>query len=147
MRDQKKTLSIFIFNEGQLRFLKYSLVFFLPIIISYIILEFLAMGIPINYKKISEYFNRHSNEIELMALGSSQVKTGFNPALSDEKAINFASTSQHHKEDFHILKDTRARTPNLKYVLLEISYNHLELPYHPNDYWKHTIYLKYYNVN
>src|SRR5690606_27556358 len=58
-----------------------------------------------------------------------------------------ASTSQHHNEDFHILKGTIDRLPKLKYVLLEVSYNHLELPHHPNDYWKNTIYLKYYNVN
>ncbi|WP_410005372.1 hypothetical protein [Aequorivita nionensis] len=91
--------------------------------------------------------NAHSQEIEVMAFGSSQMKCGFNPALSDESAINFASTSQHHNEDFHILKGTIDRLPKLKHVLLEVSYNHLELPYHPNDYWKNTIYLKYYNVN
>ncbi|XOL42326.1 hypothetical protein KCTC32420_02721 [Aequorivita nionensis] len=147
MPGPKRTLSIFSFSKTQKRFLKYCLGFFIPVAIAYCILELLVLNIPINYKIFGNYLNAHSQEIEVMAFGSSQMKCGFNPALSDESAINFASTSQHHNEDFHILKGTIDRLPKLKHVLLEVSYNHLELPYHPNDYWKNTIYLKYYNVN
>lgn len=147
MPGPKRTLSIFSFNKTQKRFLKYCLGFFIPVIIAYFILELLVLNIPINYKVFGTYLDKHSRKIEVMALGSSQMKCGFNPALSDESAINFASTSQHHNEDFHILKGTIDRLPKLKHVLLEVSYNHLELPHHPNDYWKNTIYLKYYNVN
>ncbi|WP_146743738.1 hypothetical protein [Aequorivita sp. CIP111184] len=82
-----------------------------------------------------------------MALGSSQVRCGFNPALSNKIAINIASSSQHHKEDFLILQGTIDRLPNLKYVLFEVSYMHLELPYHSNEFWKNNIYLKYYDIN
>ncbi len=147
MQGPKRTLYIFNFNGVQLRFLKYCLAFFAPVIFAYIILEALALNLQLNYKVFGNYFDARSNEIEIMALGSSQMKNAFNPDFSKLPAINFASTSQHHNEDFHILKGTRDRVPNLKYVLLEISYNHLELPHHPNDYWKNTIYLKYYGVN
>jgi hypothetical protein len=147
MQGPKRTLSIFSFSKAQLRFLKYCLWFFTPVVVVYFILELLVLNIPMNYKIYGQYFDEHSKEIQVMATGSSQMKCAFNPALSDKEAINFASTSQHHNEDFHILKGTRKRTPELKYVLLEVSYNHLELPHHPNDYWKNTIYLKYYGVN
>ncbi|SRX75889.1 hypothetical protein [Aequorivita antarctica] len=147
MPDPKKTLSIFSFSEAQLRFLKYCLVFFTPVVIAYFVLELLVLNIPINYKVFGNYLKTHSQEIEIMGLGSSQMKCGFNPAFIDKRAINLSSTSQHHNEDFHILKGTINRLPKLKYVLLEVSYNHLELPHHPNDYWKNTIYLKYYGVN
>lgn len=147
MPDPKKTLSIFSFSEAQLRFLKYCAVFFIPVIIAYFILELLVLEIPINYKVYGNHLNNHSEEIEVMALGSSQMKCAFNPAVSNKSAINFASTSQHHNEDFHILKGTIDRLPKLKTVVLEISCNHLELPHHANDYWKNSIYLKYYNVN
>lgn len=147
MQGPKRTLSIFNFNDAQLRFLKYCIGFFTPVIIAYTVLELLVLNLPINYKVFGDYFNEHSNEIEVIALGSSQMKCGFNPDFSDESASNFASTSQHHNEDFHIIKGTRNRASNLKYVLLEVSYNHLELPHHPNDYWKNSIYLKYYGVN
>jgi hypothetical protein len=147
MPDQKKTLSIFSFSEVQLRFLKYCLVFFIPVVIAYFILELLVLNIPINYKVFGNYLNVHAQEIEVMGLGSSQMKCGFNPEFSSESAINLASTSQHHNEDFYILKGTKERLPRLKYILLEVSYNHLELPHHPNDYWKNTIYLNYYGVN
>ncbi|MCB0465030.1 MAG: hypothetical protein KDC78_05050 [Aequorivita sp.] len=147
MPGQKKTLSIFSFNKAQLRFLKYCLGFFTPVVLTYIVLELLVLNIPINYKVFGEYLDAHSQEIEVMALGSSQMKCGFNPANCDENAINLASTSQHHNEDFHIMEGTKDRLPKLKYVLMEVSYNHLELPHHSNDYWKNTIYLKYYGVN
>ncbi len=147
MPDSKKISSISNFNKSQLQFLKYCLLFFIPVIVIYCILEILALNLPINYKVAGDYLNSHSQKIELMALGSSQVKCGFNPALSNKTAINLASTSQHHKEDFLILQGTIDRLPKLKYVLFEVSYMHLELPYHPNDYWKNNIYLKYYKVN
>src|SRR5690606_32496243 len=116
-------------------------------VVVYSILEMFATDLPINYKVVGEYLKSNSNKIELMALGSSQVKAGFNPAVCNKTAITLASASQHHKEDFLILQGTIDRLPNLKYVLFEVSYMHLELPYHQNDYWKNTIYLKYYNVN
>ncbi len=147
MPDPKKTLSIFSFNEVQLRFLKYCLGFFIPVVLAYFVLEMLVLNVPINYKVFGKYLDEHTQEIVLLGLGSSQMKCGFNPEFSDKNAINLASTSQHHNEDFHILKGTRDRLPKLKYVLLEVSYNHLELPHHPNDYWKNTVYLKYYRVN
>ncbi len=147
MPDQKKASFIFNFSKAQLRFLKYCLGFFLPVVVAYAVLELLVLNIPINYKVFGNYFHTHSNEIAVMGLGSSQLKCGFNPAICDESAINFASTSQHHNEDFNILKGTIERLPNLKTILLEVSYNHLELPHHENDYWKNTVYLKYYGVN
>lgn len=143
----KRTLSIFSFNKAQLRFLKYCVVFLIPVILAYIVLELLVLNIPINYKVFGHYLDKHSQEIEVLGLGSSQEKNGFNPALSDKSALNLGSTGQHHNEDFHILKGTIERLPKLKYVVMEVSYNHLELPHRPNDYWKNTIYLKYYDVN
>ncbi len=147
MPGQKRTLSIFNFSRTQLKFLKYCLLFFLPIVVGYTILEILALNLPMNYKLFGNYLNTHSKSIQVMALGSSQMKNAFNPALSEKEAINFASTSQHHNEDFQILQQTRERLPNLQYILLEVSYNHLELPHHPSNYWKNSIYLKYYGVN
>lgn len=147
MPDPKRSSSIFNFSKKQLLFLRYCIWFFIPVVIVYAILEVLVVAIPLNYKIIGEYLKTDKNDIEVIALGSSQMKTAFNPALSNIPSINFASTSQHHKEDFNILKQTRERFPKLKYVLLELSYNHLELPYHPNDYWKNNVYLKFYDVN
>lgn len=147
MPDPKKTSSIFSFSKAQLGFLKYCLAFFAPVVIAYAVLELLVLNIPINYKVFGQYFHAHAQEIEVMGLGSSQMKCAFNAALCHENAINFASTSQHHNEDFHILKGTIDRLPKLKTVVMEVSYNHLELPHHSTDYWKNSVYLKYYGVN
>ncbi len=147
MPDQKKTLSIFSFNKAQLSLLKYCGLFFTPVILAYFVLELLVLNIPINYKVFGSYLDTHAEDIEVLGLGSSQIKNSFNPALCNHSALNLASTGQHHNEDFHLLKGTIDRMPNLKYVVMEVSYNHLELPHRPSDYWKNTVYLKYYNVN
>ena len=143
----KRSSSIFNFSKKQLLLLKWAVLFFIPVTIVYGILEVMVLEIPMNYKIIGSHLKANADEIELAAFGSSQIKTAFNPALSTKMAINFASTSQHHNEDFHILKQTQKRLPKLKYILLEVSYNHFELPHHPSDYWKNTIYLKHYDVN
>ncbi|MBG42884.1 MAG: hypothetical protein CL530_02845, partial [Aequorivita sp.] len=103
--------------------------------------------LPINYKVVGEYLESNATKIELVALGSSQVKCSFNPTYSNVPAINMASSSQHHKEDYLILRGLMDRLPNLKYILFEISYMHLELPYHSENYWKNNLYLKYYGIN
>ena len=82
MPGPKRTLSIFSFSKTQKRFLKYCLGFFIPVIIAYFILELLVLNIPINYKVFGTYLDTHSQEIEVMALGSSQMKCGFNPAVA-----------------------------------------------------------------
>ncbi len=147
MPDLRKTLSISSFNRPQRQLLKACVIFFVPLVIIYAVLETVAVRLPITYKIISEYLQAEAPNIKLMALGSSQVKSAFNPALSSVPAITLASSSQHHKEDFLILQGTIDRLPSLEYVLFEISYMHLELPYHSKDYWKNTMYLKYYGVN
>ena len=147
MPHQRKPSFIFNFSRAQTQLLKTCGLFFAPVIVVYFLLEHLILGVPTNYKIVGKQLDHHSQEIELMALGSSQMKCAFNPALSSKMAINFGSTSQHHNEDFEILKGTIQRLPKLKFVLMEVSFNHLELPHHPTDFWKNTVYLKYYNVN
>lgn len=147
MPDLKKILSISNFNKSLQQFLKYCMFFFTPVIVMYCILEILALQLPVTYKIVSEYLESNSSKIEFIALGSSQVKGGINPSLLQLRAITLASASQHHKEDFLILQGVIDRLPKLKYVLFEVSYMHLELPYHSQNYWKNNIYLNYYGIN
>ena len=147
MPDFKKILSIFNFSKSIQEFLKYCVFFFTPVVMTYCLLEVLALQIPITFKVVGDYLESNSTKIELVALGSSQVKCSFNPALSHVPAINMASSSQHHKEDYLILKGVIDKLPKLKYILFEVSYMHLELPYHSQNYWKNNIYLNYYGIN
>tara|TARA_R110000787_G_scaffold188717_1_gene300482 strand:+ start:3452 stop:4318 length:867 start_codon:yes stop_codon:yes gene_type:complete len=110
-------------------------------------MEVLTLNIPTNYKKNSAYFNESKSEIELIALGSSQMDGAINPEFLDKSSICLASSSQHHKLDFTILKQLSTSTKKLKYVVLELSNSHLELPHNSKDFWKNAVYLKFFNVN
>ena len=147
MRGRKSNLSIFSFKEAQQSYLKQVLVFFIPVVLIFILVEILVLQIPANYKTTSDYFYSEKDKIEILALGPSQTNSAINPAHFDRPAMCLASTSQHHNLDFEILKQTKDRLPKLQYVILELSSSHLVLPHNSKIFWKNSIYLKYYNVN
>lgn len=147
MQDQKKNSSISSFKKDFLHFVKISCFFFIPVILVYVVLEALVIQIPTSYKLKGEYLNKNADNIEIMFLGSSQIKNSVNPKLIDRSSINLSSTSQHHNTDFKILKQTRDRIPKLNTVILEVSYGHFELPHNTKYFWKNNLFLKYYNVN
>ena len=147
MQDQQSNSFIFNFSKKQLSILKYSLVFFIPVLLVLILLELLVLNIPMNYKSNSNYFYKNKNVIEVMALGSSQMAGAVNPKYIDKPTICLASASQHHKLDFTIIKQLQPSLKNLKYVILELSSSHLELPHNSKNFWKNSVYLKYFNVN
>ncbi len=147
MQDQKSNLSIFSFKKLQRSFLKRMLVFFIPVVVLYTTIELLVLQIPLNYVITSTFFNSEKEEIEIMALGPSQTNSAINPEYFDRTTISLSSASQHHNLDFNILKQTKSRLPKLKYVILELSYAHLEHPHNSKSFWKNSVYLKYYDVN
>ena len=129
MPDLRKSSSIFSFNKGQKSFLKWALVFFIPVIAIYAILEVLVLQIPFNYVNVSEHLASEAKNIKILTTGSSQMKCAVNPDFFETPAINFGSTSQHHNTDYSIITQTKDRLENLEVVVLELSYSHLELPH------------------
>ena len=147
MQDQKKSSSIFSFSKAQISFIKWVLAFFIPAILFYAVLEVLVLQIPFKYNKISDYLITEGKNIKILTVGSSQMRSAVNPKYFDEPAINFGSTQQHHNTDYHLITQTRDRLKKLEYVVLELSYSHLELPHNSKFFWKNNIFLKYYDVN
>lgn len=127
--------------------IKYSILFFIPVIGIYILLEALVLSMPANYKNSSDYYNENKNSIEIIALGSSQMAGAINPEYFNKPAICLASSSQHHKLDFTIFKQLQLESKKTKYVIIELSPNHLNLPHNTKSFWKNSVYLKYFNVN
>jgi hypothetical protein len=99
------------------------------------------------YTYISNYLQQDQGRIELLVLGSSQTKTAVNPEWLSTPTLNLASTSQHHDTDFKLYSEIKDRLPNLKTVLIEVSYSHFELPHNGPDFWKNNIYLEYFDAN
>tara|TARA_R100000935_G_scaffold55682_2_gene85977 strand:- start:70702 stop:71643 length:942 start_codon:yes stop_codon:yes gene_type:complete len=121
--------------------------FFIPVVLGYLAVEFATRELPMSYRYISEYMKTEGETIEVLALGSSQVKNAINPAFIDLKTLNLASGSQHHDTDFKLLKQLLPKLPNVKTVIIEASYSHFELPHNSSAFWKNSIYLTYYGAN
>ena len=129
------------------KFLSYGLIFFLPVVTVYIAVEHFTRNIPSAYPLLEKQIETRSDSFQTLILGSSQIMSGINPEWLDSQTLNLASGSQHHDTDFKLLKGLVSRLPNLKTVILEVSYSHFELPHNGSEYWKNSIYLKYYDIN
>lgn len=147
MPDPKKSSSIFNFSASQLRLLKYTGIFFAPVLLIVFLLEMLIVDLPSEYKIVGDFLEDQSDEIEVAVFGSSQIKNSVNPQFIDKNTLNISSSAQHHNTDFSLLKGLTDRLPNLKTVVFEVSYGHFEIPHNSKFYWKHSVFLKYYGIN
>ncbi|MDX1461798.1 MAG: hypothetical protein R3359_01975 [Marinirhabdus sp.] len=102
---------------------------------------------PSSYAALAEYMDDEAENIEVLVLGSSQMKSGINPEYISQPTLNLAAGNQHHDTDFKLLKQLIDRFPKLQTVVLETSYSHFELPHNGKRFWKNVIYLQYYGVN
>ncbi|QNJ98920.1 hypothetical protein [Constantimarinum furrinae] len=123
------------------------LIFFLPVLGGVLIAEYLSREITSGYKINSTYLNAEAGSMEVLILGSSQIKDGINVAILQQPSINMASGDQHHNTDFKLLKGLDSRLPKLTTVVLEVSYSHFELPHNSPDFWKNSVYYEYYGIN
>jgi len=128
-------------------FLKHIALFFLSVVLGYLIIEYYTRQLPLGYTNISTQLEKEQSNIEILILGSSQIKNAINPEWLDQPAISLTSGNQHHDTDFKLLKGVLSRLNSLETVVLEISYNHFELPHNGSRFWKNSIYYNYYNVN
>ena len=121
--------------------------FFTPAVLGYLAIEYVTLKLPTSYAAISEYMEAEAPAIEVLVLGSSQMKGGINPAYLSQPTLNLAAGNQHHDTDFKLLQQLLDKFPKLQTVVLETSYSHFELPHNGKHFWKNNIYLKYYGVN
>jgi hypothetical protein len=131
----------------QRKFIISLFAFFIPVVLGYLAIEYATLRLPMSYTHISKYIAAEAEHIEVLALGSSQVKNAINPALIDSPTLNLASGDQHHDTDFKLLRQLLPKLPSVKTVILEVSYGHFELPHNGPNFWKNSVYLKYYGAN
>lgn len=131
----------------QRKFLTYCLLFFVPVVAGYLVMEYLSLGLPSVIKANQTYIESTQDGFEALVLGSSQIQSAVNAEWLDSSTLNLASGDQHHDTDFKLLKGFVPKLTQLKTVVIEVSYSHFELPHNGVDFWKNSLYLKYYNVN
>ena len=112
------------------------------------VMEYFSAQLPSVFKVNEAYIQQEQNQFETLVLGSSQMQSAVNPEWLDSPTLNLASGDQHHDTDFKLLKGIQGKNlSNLKTIVLEVSYSHFELPHNGPNFWKHSLYLKYYDIN
>jgi hypothetical protein len=131
----------------QRRFLTYSLLFFIPIVLAYAAIEWFTNKIPSTYSVNQKYIEKENQNIETLILGSSHLMNAVNAEWMDSTTLNLASGNQHFDTDFKLFEEINPKFPGLKNIVLEVSYSHFEMPINGKDFWKNSLYYKYYDVN
>lgn len=131
----------------QRKFITYCLIFFIPVVIGYLMVEYFTLELPSSFKANKEYIEKNKDDFTTLILGSSQIQSAVNPEWLSSATLNLASGDQHHDTDLKILQAFVPRLKQLKTVVIEVSYSHFELPHNGPDFWKNSLYLKFYDVN
>ncbi len=127
------------------KFFLNAFLFALPILVILIMLEALARNMPSElYEEKKQYIEENISKIELMVLGTSQVTCSVNPDYISIPSINMANGSQSYEYDYYLLDHYIDRLTNLKYVMLELSYQSLYFDMIVNNGFRSYYYYMYY---
>ncbi|MFT6416907.1 MAG: hypothetical protein ACJARZ_002259 [Dokdonia sp.] len=110
-------------------------------------LEFWVRNVPSSPKAIATYLHKESENLEVLVLGASQNQGAIHPKFMSWPTINLASGHQDYAEDFAMLSQLKERLPKLNTIILSMTFAHLDTPPNKQEFWKHTTFLNYYNVN
>ena len=95
---------------------------------SLIIIVFLTVGeivvrcLPSSYSYKYGYIKEHGSAITTIVLGSSHTYYGIMPSELGDSVFNLANISQTPEYDFELLKEYGSYMPNLRRVIIPISY-------------------------
>ena len=106
-------------------FLKRLVIFFLPFLFFYLLLEINLSQIPNYYIQKKEYLDSQLNEIEILSTGSSHGNS-INPQFLSRKGFNLFNDAEDIYYDVRLIEKYLGRMPNLKIIIVPISYFSLE---------------------
>jgi len=107
-------------------FLKRSIIFTLPVLISFCIIEILLAKSDFSYTVQQQQLEEASDSIEVLILGPSYSFTGLNPGLFMLKAFNLSNNNQDLYYDCRLLEKYEPYLKNLKIVIFNIGYQTLD---------------------
>ena len=104
------------------RFLKYLLLFFIPVFVGLAVVERLFRQIPNDYSYKNEWLSNNAGSIRVLNMGSSHAFFGIEPSLFSCKAFNAAHVSQSIKYDHFIFSKFVNEMDSLEVLVLPVSY-------------------------
>lgn len=123
------------------------ILFLIPVAVIGVLAEIMLRNIPNDYKLKAGYLTTQSKNVETLILGSSHTMYGVNPEYFDDNAFNLSHVSQTIDIDYEMLKQYKPQMPNLKTVVLRLSYTTLfeKLNNAPEE-WRLKDYTIYYDL-
>lgn len=122
-------------------------VFLVPIIVFFGLMEISLRNIPNDYSFKKKYLDNNSNNIEVLYLGSSHVYYGVNPEFSNYASFNAAHISQSLDYDLAILNKYKNCWNSLRYIILPVDYFSLYSTLKDGkEKWRVKNYALYYGI-
>ena len=126
-------------------FIKYALLFMLPIIILAIAAECFMRSIPNEYKYKNQWMNQHADSLETLVIGSSVGFYGVRPEFFSTNAFNLATISERPEYDYFLLKKYLPISKKLKNVVYPLFYEiFVDPPFEQSQEWPRASYFKIY---
>ncbi len=125
-------------------FVRYTVLFFLPVVLLAGAAEILIREIPKNYIEKRIYLDTHADSLEVLFLGNSHAMDGINPDFIQKKSFNAAFPSQTYDLDLSILRHYDSEWKKLEYIVLPVSYCSLfEILSQGKEDWRVKNYVLY----
>lgn len=130
------------------KFNKRVIIFSVPLLLLFFILELLLREIPNDYSYKRNYLDNNSNEIEVLFMGNSHVYYGVNPIYSKYNCFNGAYVSQALNCDKAIIEKYKKKWSKLNYIFLPVDYSSLFTSLENGiEKWRIKNYSIYYGIN
>ncbi|MDT0642846.1 hypothetical protein RM553_08390 [Zunongwangia sp. F363] len=130
-----------------LKFIARCLIFILPVLLVYTLVEYNLRQLPYGVKVKNEFAMANREKIKILALGSSHFERGINPEYMDSLTLNLGNSSQRIVENYRLLLKFEPLLPNLKLVIVELSFDWLERNKSRTSPVIDNLNLIFYNVN
>lgn len=128
------------------RFLYSIALFFTPLIIVLLLIEYGIRQIPNTYAYKNNWLENNVSSIEILSVGSSHGYNGIQPQRFDKKAFNAAHPAQPLKYDSFIIDKFIDKADSLQLVILPVSYHSLLSDIASGkEWWREKRYCIYYH--
>jgi hypothetical protein len=123
-------------------------IFLLPLLLAGGYIESKLSGINNSYNKKRQFLERQLDSVQVLITGNSQSLYSINPACFSHPGFNLSNISQSLYYDNVLLSNYQSRLPNLKLVIIHLSYFSLYLPEleHSEESWRDYFYYRFWDV-
>ena len=127
------------------RFLKYIILFFLPIILLAGAAELYLRNLPNEYSFKDEWMRNNAHDLKTLVIGSSKAYYGIRPQFFSSKSFNLATISERPDYDFFVINKYIDQCDSLKTVIYPVFYEMFsDPPFEECEEWPRAAYFKIY---